>query len=1010
MGLARLVIVSLLACLCVPIGHASHPTKAIDIDILSSPRMDMFDAGDGLPNLTLVSISATDDGHVWAGTMRGLARYNGLRFVPEEIPGATNSFSMIGAVLALNKNQVWAAPANDGIYLWNGDTWRHFRAGQEFPGFDVRRLRAFNTRNGARVFATTNEGLVAVWDGKQWSELALNYSLRGFEIFDVLLIEGQTEQQDAYWIATYNSGLLRCQRSMPCSQVKVPGAERFFEVSSLRSIRELDGSTSLWAGSYGGGVARLNNGNWQRFTTNNSLINGNHVHDLAVLNPKVGEPELWAATRNGLSRFKDNKWQTYNHNQMTSSRVRGLSVSQDSQGHLQLWAATDNGAARLHLQSSWRTVSRLSENGNGIWSTLFEMDADGTERLWLGTDGDGLWRYENATWTQYGLKQGLAANVVRSLIRRPSGALWVGLWNGYIAEQVGDVFRTIETPWPKGERQAITSFLNDDKNGTWVALRERGVAHYDGQKWRWFDSKLTGAPEFVLGLSKTGSDADPVIWASSKTTGLGRFYKGQWQRFNTSNSELPTDYLATMQTYTDELNRTVLWLGSQTHGVIRLDVTNSNQPRLITSPALPKPPHPFVYGAVQNSKGDMVLCTDYGAAFWKKIGVSQFRAIDYHRADGLPHDECNAGALSLDRFDRAWVGTIGGAAVYSPESIQTRKAILNLERLSINNQEQDLLRNQQPFVASHANANIDLEFALFTGERESESRYRTQIIGVDESPGPWLQSNQRSFTKLPSGRYKLKIEAKDFEGRIAKPLEIQISVPTPWWRSWWAIALMVLVLVLILALFIYWRERQLRMREGQLVTLVEQRTGQLERRGKELNQMNEELRRLSYRDTLTGIANRRKLLELLDITWQDAQWKSACMAFILLDVDDFKAINDNYGHIRGDECLQLIAKQLESSLKDTASTLGRYGGEEFGIVLSDCNFEQAWIIAEKCRMEIERLQLQHAFSTFGVVTMSLGVAYSCPKPGETSEMLIAKADSALYLAKKNGKNRVERAS
>ena len=107
---------------------------------------------------------------------------------------------------------------------------------------------------------------------------------------------------------------------------------------------------------------------------------------------------------------------------------------------------------------------------------------------------------------------------------------------------------------------------------------------------------------------------------------------------------------------------------------------------------------------------------------------------------------------------------------------------------------------------------------------------------------------------------------------------------------------------------------------------------------------------------------------------------------------------------------QLIAKQLELSLKDTASTLGRYGGEEFGIVLSDCNFEQAWIIAEKCRMEIERLQLQHAFSTFGVVTMSLGVAYICPKPGETSDMLIAKADSALYLAKKNGKNRVERAS
>ena len=460
---------------------------------------------------------------------------------------------------------------------------------------------------------------------------------------------------------------------------------------------------------------------------------------------------------------------------------------------------------------------------------------------------------------------------MRSLIRRPTGALWVGLWNGHIAEQVGDVFRAIETPWPKGEREAITSFLNDGKNGTWVALRQRGVAHYDGQNWQWFDSKLTGAPEFVLGLSKTGSDADPVIWASSKTTGLGRFYKGQWQRFTVSNSELPTDYLATVKAYTDEHKRTVLWLGTQTHGLIRLDVTDSSHPRLITSPVLPKPPHPFVYGGVQNSKGDMVLCSDYGAAFWKKMPDNTYRAIDYHRADGLPHDECNAGALSFDRFDRAWIGTIGGAAVLDSNIALLPKVQLNLERLRINNQEQDLLRNQQPFVASHANANIDLEFVLFTGERESESRYRTQIVGLDENPGPWLQSNQRSFSKVPSGDYVLKIEAQDYAGIIAKPLEVRLHVPTPWWRSWWAIALMALAFLLILALFIYWRERQLRLREGQLVTLVEQRTGQLERRGKELNQMNKELRRLSYRDTLTGIANRRKLLELLDITWQDAQ-------------------------------------------------------------------------------------------------------------------------------------------
>ncbi len=71
--------------------------------------MDSFDAGDGLPNLTLVSISATPDGHVWAGTMRGLARYNGLRFVPVELPGDEGVPDMVSAVLAVDNQQIWAA-------------------------------------------------------------------------------------------------------------------------------------------------------------------------------------------------------------------------------------------------------------------------------------------------------------------------------------------------------------------------------------------------------------------------------------------------------------------------------------------------------------------------------------------------------------------------------------------------------------------------------------------------------------------------------------------------------------------------------------------------------------------------------------------------------------------------------------------------------------------------------------------------------------------------------------
>ena len=86
--------------------------SAIDIETLGYPRLDQFDSGDGLPNLTIKSVSATDDGHIWAGTMRGLARFNGLRFVPVTLPGDDGHPDVISAVLAIDNRQVWVAPLN----------------------------------------------------------------------------------------------------------------------------------------------------------------------------------------------------------------------------------------------------------------------------------------------------------------------------------------------------------------------------------------------------------------------------------------------------------------------------------------------------------------------------------------------------------------------------------------------------------------------------------------------------------------------------------------------------------------------------------------------------------------------------------------------------------------------------------------------------------------------------------------------------------------------------------
>ncbi len=988
-------------------AETANQGVAIDIENIGRPPIDLFGVGDGLPDLTAVSVSATPDGHVWVGTMRGLARFNGLRFVPSELPGPSNS-KMITAVLALEKNDVWAARANDGVFRWSGQSWHHYEPGKEFPGSDVRRFRAFNSPQGRRLFAATDSGLVAEFNGSKWLARKLPVELYNQQIFDVLLLPAKNPNEEILYIATYGLGLYQCIGKSECTAMPISGEPRFFEISSLRSVLELDGSTTLWAGSYAGGVARLQKGVWTRFTQESGALTGNYVHDLEVIPMPDGNNELWVGTRNGVSRYRNGQWLRYdNKDPLNNRRVRSLSIAYNAQGQPQLWAGTDDGVARLHLRGDLRTVSRISNNGNGVWAVKFEHDLNGQERLWLGSDGDGLQLFENGSWKKYGLESGLPTLIVRSLARSPGGPLWVGLWNGQIALQEGNKFQELATPWPKDEREAISTMYAMNNGNVWVGLRRSGLAFYDGNRWQWFESGKGKAPERIMSIINTGTEENPVLWITSFTGGLTRFSNGQWKTFTTVNSEVSDNELAMANLYPDKQGKPVLWIGTRYHGLIRLDISNADKPRLVTEPQLPEPPHHFVYGAIQNNRGDFVLCSDYGAAYWRLEKNGQYRAIDYHRANGMPHDECNGDALNFDSHGRAWLGTIGGAAVHvNTNADEMKPAQLYVERVQVNSRETSL-SDTNSIQLENADSKIDLEFALLTGERESESLYRMQLTGLEENPGAWQQSNQRSFGNLPPGDYRLKVEAKNFAGIEARPIEIAISVPKPWWRSILGLLIIIGLTATALLLFIRWRERSLRQRAKKLLRLVSERTSELELRGVELRHMNDELTRLSYFDPLTDLANRRRLLERLHTAWTHAHRKGESLAFILLDVDDFKAINDHYGHLIGDDYLRRIARLIENSLSNSDYTAGRYGGEEFGIVVTNSDLAKAAAIAEKICILVESEKIPHVGSSRGIVTISLGVAAIRPHAGANAELVIAAADDALYVAKQNGKNRVE---
>ncbi|MFK3796476.1 diguanylate cyclase [Pseudomonas sp. NPDC088444] len=166
-----------------------------------------------------------------------------------------------------------------------------------------------------------------------------------------------------------------------------------------------------------------------------------------------------------------------------------------------------------------------------------------------------------------------------------------------------------------------------------------------------------------------------------------------------------------------------------------------------------------------------------------------------------------------------------------------------------------------------------------------------------------------------------------------------------------------------------------------------------------------ELAELAATDGLTGLANRRRLDMVLRQEWARSMRSGTPLSLLMIDVDHFKAFNDRHGHHGGDVALRNVAKTLAANIRRPGDLAARYGGEEFMVVLPETDLRGAYALAEKIRIAIESLP-PYASETHPV-TVSIGVASQRPRSGDKQPQLLADADTALYQAKRNGRNRVE---
>jgi diguanylate cyclase (GGDEF)-like protein len=287
---------------------------------------------------------------------------------------------------------------------------------------------------------------------------------------------------------------------------------------------------------------------------------------------------------------------------------------------------------------------------------------------------------------------------------------------------------------------------------------------------------------------------------------------------------------------------------------------------------------------------------------------------------------------------------------------------------------------------------------------EGDVYYRCMMVGFDEAWSPLQREAEFTFTSLPPGQYLLRLQAWAplcGEGPVCEAAAFEVKAP--WWvsRLTWLSNAVEAGRDMIVGQ--KRNSRLLRINE-ELARTVQLRTEELVRANNKLSNANTQLSVMARVDSLTMVPNRRAFSEVAAREWKRAIRDRSPIALLLIDIDFFKLYNDHYGHLEGDRCLKKVAQALNTCIREGIDFFARFGGEEFVACLTNCDHDEALLLAKRLCTTVSGLQLPHPGSPWKVVTVSVGVCSTTASERVTTDDVLASADKALFEAKHAGRN------
>ncbi len=957
---ALLVLIANLA-LVAPL-RALDPQKQID-----QYGHDSWTSQRGLPGEAVYQILQTRDGYLWLRTGSGLARFDGVRFVSmdAEIGSETVKAICMGA-----DDDLLIRTATRTL-IYKDHRFSDYRPPAPLPGGGIRVL--FESREhtlfvGADDFifriekdghATTLRDKTA-WistffedhTGKIWIAGTSNiYFYENNTLSGPLKKRGRLNMINAFsedrqhriWAAT-GDGLYMLDAE---GQLVDPVSPK--DHSLLTALLE-DAQGNIWAGTEKSGIVRVAKAGelftgYSFFGFQEGLTDDNV---LSLLEDREGS--IWIGTASGLDRLRDTKLKTITTREglPTNREKSAVAVRDGSVG-----VFSDNGGLS-YIRDGIATLFKHNRQLPTTYGSAIFESRDGS--LWLGSYG-GLSRIQGEKVTVY-----------------DGDGHFSKFYISAIAED--DESLIVTNSESRAFRFKDNKVLPFTVHGKTTPITDSGIyiftIYRDPLGTLWFGTskglyKLPPAEDIIQGgwqlkslfeVTSIFDDGRGNLWLGGRTPGIVRFHIADKKVTHYTKSEGLFDGLASYITGGDDGN---LWISAE-DGIYSVRLENLND---------------FADGQVKS-----VSSTRFGLP----DGMKTTEPSDVASQPG--------GCRSPD--GKLWFTTKKGIVEVDPLHMihNSLAPPVIVESVSVDGAEEPPGSDLQ---LAPGRRNIEIHYTALSLRIPERVRFKYRLEGYESE---WVEAGARRvayYTNLPPGKYNFRVIAMNDDGVWnLHGASVRFILEPRFYQTKWFYFACLLIPVLIAFAGNRLATRLIRTRADHLARLVEERTA-------ELRKSQEELEQLALFDTLTSLPNRRLFTE--DFDRMCAQEKGDEFTLLLIDVDNFKAINDTFGHDAGDAFLVETSSRLQSAVRST-DRVARLGGDEFSILLIGTHDEE-WL-NKICDRIVDSFSTPVIFNDVAIgATVSVGVA-SFPEDGDTQEKLYKAADIALYEAKRLGRNNWQR--